>query len=77
MVSSESAKGYFEFIQTHLIKVNLKKSRKYLKESRNFFIHEVSGDTLDGFGKSPKVRHSGGRRSPEPIEHTGFRLSPE
>ena len=36
----------------------------------------ISGK-LDKLVKSPKVRHSGESRSPEPIGKTGFRLSPE
>jgi hypothetical protein len=31
----------------------------------------------DGFVKSPPIPHPGERRGPEPIENTGFRLSPE
>jgi hypothetical protein len=34
----------------------------------------VSGN-FDELVKSPKVRHSGESRSPEPIGKTGFRLS--
>ena len=30
-----------------------------------------------GFEKSPKSRHPGERRGPEPIDLPGFRLSPE
>jgi hypothetical protein len=50
---------------------------KFTAESAEAAEVKYSNCKLDELVKSPKKRHPGESRGPEPVEITGFRLSPE